>query len=251
LKKSIKLALVSYLNTLPFLHGLNSEKEHPFEVILARPSDCATMFLKKECDIALIPLGALPFAEDYSLITNFCIGSDGTVRTVILTSNDELSSINTIFLDEDSRTSAQLVRILCQNLWKKKVNFVPGIPNDFLSLKKGEAILAIGDKVFQNEGKLKYSIDLGAEWKRLTNLPMVFAVFVSRENISSEDTAHLNRLLTYGIEHLHEIDLSNFSHIRDLNGYLKENISYTFDKQKWMAMKSYLEYFNYLETVRV
>ncbi len=239
--------MVSYLNTLPFLHGLASEKDHPFEIILAKPSACASMFLRNECDIALIPLGALPHAEDYSLVTNYCIGCDGEVRTVVLTSNQEIGDIKTIYLDEDSRTSAILVRILFQNLWKKKPKFVQGIPSDFSSIKKGEAILAIGDKVFDNEGKLSHSYDLGVEWKKLTGLPMTFAVFVANENIDSKYTHHLNRLLAYGVENIDKLDLNQYNHIPEIEDYFIKNISYTFDKQKWIAMKTYLEYFNYLD----
>jgi chorismate dehydratase len=247
LEKSITLAIVSYLNTLPFLRGFELTNSHPFNVVLAKPADCAKMFLEGQCDIALAPSGILPLLEDYSIITNYCIGCEGEVRTVVLVSNDKISDLKTVYLDNDSRTSVLLCRILFQQRWKKKVNFVSGIPSEFDKIKKGEAILAIGDKVFENEGKLKYTYDLGREWQALTYGPFAFAVFLAKPDLPDGVSALLNEILGRGIADIPNLDLKKYNHIPRIEEYYTKHISYSFDKQKWIALKNFIEYVNYID----
>jgi chorismate dehydratase len=247
LEKSIRLAIVSYLNTLPFLKGFEMTKDHPFEVILAKPSDCAKLFTEGSVDIALAPVGILPFIENYNLITSYCIGCEGEVRTVVLMSNDELSNVKNVYLDSDSRTSVLLCKVLYQQLWKRKVNFIDGLPEKFENIKKGEAILAIGDKVFQNEGKLKNIIDLGKEWQRLTYGPFAFAVFLAKPDLPDGISTQLNEILKKGIDYIPNLDLSSYKHIPRIEEYYSKHISYNFDKQKWISMKNFIEYVNYLD----
>ncbi len=240
------MVLVSYLNTTPFIKGLGSKSDHPFNVIFAKPSMCASLFLQDKCDIALIPVGALPHAENYNIVTNYCIGCDGEVRTVCVFSQSPIQSITDVYLDADSRTSVLLCKIIFKELYKKKVNFHDGLPDDLNGLSDTSAFLAIGDKVFDFESKYKYKYDLGGEWKRLTGLPFAFAVFVSKYGLADGITAQLNELLGVGIGNIDNMDLSDFNHIPEIANYFKTNISYTFDKNKWIAMKQYIEYVNML-----
>jgi chorismate dehydratase len=246
LEKSIDLVLVSYLNTIPFIKGLETKKDHPFNIIYAKPVDCASYFLQDKCDIALIPVGALPHAENYNLVTSYCIGCDGEVRTVCIFSQSPIQEVTDVYLDADSRTSVLLCKIIIKELYKRKVNYHDGLPEDLSTLPQKSAILAIGDKVFGMESSFKYKYDMGADWKKLTGLPFAFAVFVSKYGLPDGVTEELNTLLATGIGLIDDMDLSSYSHIPNISHYFKQNISYTFDKNKWMAMKQFIEYVNLL-----
>ena len=74
--------MVGYYNTLPFLHGL--EQQNTFDIRLDIPSKCITYFDSGDVDIALVPVGNLLERSDYEIITDFCIGCVGEVRTVCL-----------------------------------------------------------------------------------------------------------------------------------------------------------------------
>jgi chorismate dehydratase len=247
LKKSIDLVLVSYLNTIPFIKGLETKKDHPFNIIFAKPADCASYFLQDKCDIALIPVGALPHAENYNLVTSYCIGCDGEVRTVCLLSNSPIKEITEVYLDGDSRTSVLLCKIICKELYKRKITYIEGLPEDLTTLNSNQAILAIGDKVFDLEKKYAHKIDMGSAWKELTGLPFAFAVFVSKFGLPEGITQELNDLLAIGIQNIPSLDLKDFSHIDNIDSYFSQNISYNFDKRKWIAMKQFIEYVNMLE----
>jgi chorismate dehydratase len=241
LEKRINLVLVSYLNTLPFLNGFGQVKDHPFDITLAPPSECARLFHQHKCDIALLPVGALLHAENYSLITDYCIGCDGAVRTVCLMSQKPIEEINEVFLDGDSKTSALLVQVLCKEYFKRKMKFIDTLPENMSALKANQAILAIGDKVFEYEKIFGFKYDLGAAWKDLTSLPFAFAVFVSRDHITSEVSGQLNMILKKGIENIAHLDLEAYRHIPDIEAYFTNHISYRFDQYKWKAWKIYME----------
>jgi chorismate dehydratase len=95
--------------------------------------------------------------------------------------------------------------------------------------------------VFDQEGRFKYSFDLGAAWKKLTGLPFAFAVFVSKYSLPNDISLDLNHALKAGVENIDNLDLSQIN-IPHINDYLKNNISYRFDKQKFIAMKQYFEF---------
>lgn len=232
--------MVSYHNTLPFIEGFKLMNEKKFNLFFDTPSMCSKNFIEGKCDIALMPIGSLLHIENYNLITDYCIGCDGAVRTVTVLSNDSITELDEIYLDGDSKTSSILVQIIFKELLKKKIVFTSDFNHEFLP-GKNKGILAIGDKVFDHENDFKYSYDLGLAWKKLTGLPFVFAVFVSKDDLDSETSKSLNDALKKGIDSIHTLDLSRIE-IKDIKTYFLENISYRFDKQKFIAMKQFFEY---------
>ena len=107
-----KLAMVSYLNSKPFEFGLKNINQDDFEINMATPAKCASLFANGDVDIALIPVGALTDLKSYEIISDFCIGCDGEVRTVCIFSNIELAKCKKLLLDYYSRTSYLLLKIL-------------------------------------------------------------------------------------------------------------------------------------------
>jgi predicted solute-binding protein len=56
---SIKIALVNYINAKPFGYGLERYVSKDFNITLANPAECASLYDRGEVDIALVPIGAL------------------------------------------------------------------------------------------------------------------------------------------------------------------------------------------------
>lgn len=121
----IKLALVSYINTTPFIEGIKLSKtlSKKVELFIDYPAKCAEMILNKKVDGGLLPVGAYKQDSELEIVSNYCIGASGPVDTVALFSHQDLKSVKTIFLDYQSKTSVQLVRILAQNTGNKSLNF--------------------------------------------------------------------------------------------------------------------------------
>lgn len=243
--------MVGYYNTLPFLFGLKQNKD--FNLILDVPSKCIEYYSNGEADIALVPVATLLGRSDFNIITDFCIGCNGSVRTVCLFSNTEITSVKKIYLDKDSRTSQNLVKILCDRHWKIKPQFVEcevrGLGAE--NLTQGDAVLMIGDKVFGKEEEFEYSFDLGIEWKKLTGLPFAFAVWIAKKEVDQSIVEKLNYTISIGLDNL-ELVLEKYSDLVgeiDLEEYFSEYIDFSFDDDKKKALELFFEYAYLLRAV--
>ena len=246
-KPKINLVLVSYLNTLPFLEGFNCNPNHGFNLLFKTPSEGAKSFFNNEAPIALIPIGSLIHQNEYSICTDYCIGCDGAVRTVGVFSDCPLNDLERVYLDEDSRTSVLLVKVLFKNLGLNKVKWIHGLPERNEDIAERSGILAIRDKVFGYEGNWSYFSDLGSLWKQTFNLPFAFAVFAAKPDVKMEYIEELNSILMAGINSIPTMKFPEVHQINDLPSYFKKNISYHLDENKKKAIQLFISEVDRLE----
>lgn len=237
----MNIAMVNYYNTLPFLEGLSSVED--YNIILDIPSRCLEYYIRGECDIALVPVGALSDISDreYKIITDYCIGCDDEVGTVSLLTNTQVPDLKTIYLDGHSRTSAKLVQILCKEYWRITPDF---LHYDGQALNDGEGVLLIGDKVFSQKENFTFNHDLGTVWKHITDLPFAFAVWISRPQMDEETISVFNQYLKEGVATIDTIDWNSRVEGIDLQKYYKEYIDYAFDDKKKKAVKKFTAFAN-------
>ncbi len=241
-RKSI--AAVSYLNTIPFIYGINHRENNLCaDILLAHPSKCSALFIDKKCDIALVPVAAALGLSHKRILGRFCIGASKPVRTVALLSNSPLDQISKIYLDPHSQTSVLLVKILASECWNISPIWLD--IDNFAQINPQEANAAwvlIGDKVFDYEDKFEYNYDLAEHWQKATSLPFTFAVWVAREGLSQEYSSQLEDALSYGTENIPSaISESIYSDKSYALDYLTNNIDYIFDDQKKKAMELFWE----------
>lgn len=239
-----RIAAVSYLNTIPFIYGIEHEGNFRAELLLSPPSLCARNFSELKADIALVPVAAVPSLPDAEVVSGYCIGATGSVRTVVLMSNEPIEQVRRVFLDAHSLTSVQLAGYLLQKHWKVAPEYY--MMEDYAQLKHalaGDAFLLIGDKVFDHEGEFNYTYDLAAEWKKATRLPFAFAVWVARKGTDPDLIEGLQHALTYGVEHTYEAILKYGFDKKPYNAYeyLTQNIDFIFDNQKRKALQRFWE----------
>lgn len=236
-----KIAAVSYLNTIPFIYGIKHEGNFAATLLLTPPADCARNFIEGNADIALLPAAAVPSLKSAEIITDYCIGASGAVRSVVVVSNEPIAEAKRIFLDAHSLTSVQLTGYLSKYLWNISPEFYTLSDYEQLAqASKGDAFLLIGDKVFEHEGEFRYSYDLAENWHTLTDLPFAFALWVARKGTSYEIIDSLERALTFGVEHTYEAILEQG--IEDTVGayeYLTKNIDFIFNEQKHKALQKF------------
>ena len=240
--QTVRISALSYSNTYPFVFGLQKMLAGKIgDIRYEVPAVSAERFKKKEVDVALIPVGALSEMEDYQIVTDFCIGSDGPVKTVCLYHNEPLESLTTIYLDTESRTSVRLVKILARHHWNIHPRWTPAQPG--IAPRKGEGVLLIGDKTFGMARNYRYCTDLSTEWKKMTGLPFVFAVWVAKPHVSQRFISELNKALRYGVENLAQV----YSHFKitipesEFVEYIERYIAYHLDNKKREAIKLFLK----------
>ena len=239
-----KIAAISYLNTIPFIYGIKQTLPAEVSLLLTPPAQTIENFKNGNADIALVSSAEVPALRDADIVSDYCIGCCGRVRTVVVVSNSPIEKVRRIWLDSHSRTSVQLVGYLAQHLWKIDPEFMLLDQYAILDTPTAEdAFLLIGDKVFDAEGKFAYAYDLGEEWQRATSLPFTFAVWVARKGLSYEWHDRLEEALTFGIEHTYEAILdSRYADRPYAYEYLTQNIDYLFDAQKHKSLKKFWDY---------
>jgi len=205
------------------------------------PSVCAQKLIEDKVDIGLIPVAMIPKVITPYVVSDYCIGSNGAVNTVLLVSDKPLERIKKIYLDFESRTSIQLVRVLAKNYWKIDVEWKALEKKNPIDFSKLEAVVIIGDKCFDLANKFKYVYDLSYEWQEFSSLPFVFACWVANKKIPEIVIKQFNQAVKFGVDNISKA-IENISSEIDLFNYLTKNISYSFDKPKKQAMDLFLSY---------
>ena len=239
---SIKISAVSYANTYPFLLGLDEFMEgNDFTISRDVPSVCANKLISGEVDLGLIPVAMIPQVPNANIISNYCIGSIGKVNTVLLMSKIPLEKISKVYLDTESRTSVNLVKVLAKKYWLTDWNY-DILPIDYHSNNNVESMVLIGDKT-QESLDFPYQYDLSEAWFNFTGKPFVFAVWVANKKLTDDFINRFNASLKKGLDNIPKsIKKYNKSIKYDLEEYLNNYISYPFDNDKKEALKLFLSY---------
>ncbi len=176
----LRIGAVSYLNTKPLVFGLEQLSSR-VNLIFDLPSRLADGLAAGQFDVALIP--SIEFFQDpsYSIVSDACIACRGPVWSVKLFSRVPMSRIRTLALDEGSRTSAALVRILLKQRFNVEPETSPLPIGAEATSAIADAVLLIGDRAMHMpRGDFVEIWDLGDEWCRWAKLPFVFAMWVAR-----------------------------------------------------------------------
>lgn len=183
----LRVGAVNYLNTKPLVEGL-AEFAPNVRLSFDLPSRLADQMTAGELDVGLIPVVEFFRAKDYSIVPGCSISSRGPVLSVTLFSRVPWDRIRSVSLDEGSRTSAALTRILLAN---PAIEYHPlpiAAPADDVPT---DAVLLIGDRAMKAcLPGFEFSYDLGAEWFDRTGLPMVFAVWAVRPGVDLGEAEH-------------------------------------------------------------
>ncbi len=178
----IRVGAVNYLNSKPLIEGLAGFSDR-IELSLDLPSRLADRLAAGELDVGLIPVIEFFRAGTYSMIPGVAIASRGPVLSVTLFSKVPWGKIRSVALDEGSRTSAALTKILLQPSGPP-IRYQQ-LPIDADPESAGtDAVLLIGDRAMKAcLPSFEFAYDLGQEWTDRTKLPMVFAVWAVRAGV--------------------------------------------------------------------
>jgi chorismate dehydratase len=239
----MRLSVVGYLNTKPFIYGLfRSPLADQIELNLDIPSVCAQKLLLGEVDLALTPVAAIPDLPEAYLVSNFCIGATGAVRTVCIFSERPIEEVRRMYLDFHSRTSVALTPMLCREYWGVEPEWLPAYEGYEQHIKGDTAGLVIGDRAIGLEKRFPFAYDLGEAWVAWTGLPFVFAAWVSTRLPEESFTRRFNEALADGIAQIPRLIqiLPTFPGF-DLETYFRQNISYDLDEAKWLGLQHFLD----------
>jgi chorismate dehydratase len=182
----LRVGAVSYLNARPLCWGLlRGSLAGRYEVTLCPPSHVAAGLAEGRFDVGLVPSIEVRRQAGLSIVPGLAIAATAEVRSVLLVSRGALSAVRRVALDEFSRTSAALVRLVLaeRGLRPEYVQAPADLPR---MLETADAALVIGDPALFADRAGVEVMDLAAEWRRMTGLPFVFAVWAVRRRAVGE-----------------------------------------------------------------
>ena len=232
----LRVGAVSYLNTRPLIHGLRERLSGLGTLSLNLPSRLADDLACGKLDVALVPsieyLGGMQ--RGYRAVSDAVIACRGPVWSVRLLSRVPVPQIRRLALDEGSRTSAAMVRILLAEQHGLHPQTVPLEIEQVPESVDADAVLLIGDRAMHPPAGIYEEIwDLGERWCQWTGLPFVFALWVARAEIAE------SRLLTQALEASRDEGLERLGEIAqreagphgltvpDLKRYFGQNLHFT------------------------
>lgn len=177
-----RVGAVSYLNSKPLVEGFSGLLPE-VDFRLDYPSCLADDLAAGRLDVALIPSIESMRDPNYEIVSDACVATRGPVLSVKLFSRRPLGQIRTLALDEGSRTSAALTKIMLHERYGVRATTMPLPIGRSVEHTDADAILLIGDRaMYRLEEQFEAVWDLGEEWLKWTGLPFVFAMWVARKN---------------------------------------------------------------------
>jgi chorismate dehydratase len=258
----LRVAAISFLNPAPLMWDF----EHPplrdplalrYQIERMSPSDCAARLASGTADIGLVPIAALATTPGLKILPGCTIASKGRVRSLLLVrrASQPLAALRSVAADTASRTTVAYARILFHNWGNPDVPFLP-LPADLdFMLEHADAAILIGDPAlfaleeranrFERTGEELIYHDLSWEWKSLTGLPFVSAVWAAApsslldESVSNDFIQSRN----HGLENLDTLvtEWSDRLPISEqtVRSYLTANIHYILDEECFEGMREF------------
>jgi chorismate dehydratase len=179
---------------------LNEALDRRYIVERMTPSECAARLADGRADIGLIPIASLATSPSLQILPGCTIASKGKVRSLILVhrASQPLSKLRSVAADTASRTTLAYARMMFHKWGNADVPFVPMVADLDAMLERADAAILIGDPAllaleernnqFERTGEELVYRDLAEEWRALTGLPFVSAVWAIASSSLSEES---------------------------------------------------------------
>jgi len=185
---------IQFLNCLPIYWGLvHTGAVLDIELTKDTPDRLSQMLIDDELDIGPISLVEyLRHADELVLLPGLAVGSDGPVLSVNIVAQRPLNELQgrRVALGSTSRTSVVLARMWLREVHGVEPEYFVCPPDLTGMLMEADAAVLIGDTALRatyDAPKRGLTVhDLGAAWKQMTGLPMVFAVWAARRDFADK-----------------------------------------------------------------
>lgn len=267
----LRISIVQYLNTAPLVWGFtNGPLRGKYNLSFTVPSQCAEDLRLGRADVAIIPAIEYQRIPGLAVLPDMTIASKNQVRSLLIVAKKPLGQVQTLALDSSSRSTQVLTRILCAEKWRIAPQFLQAPPDLQEMLQHSEAALIIGDPALRislgiekgswqgragqticqaatlgiSRSELLYVYDVVGEWRALTGLPAVLALWaVRRELATAELTTDFLASRDFGLAHLGEISYEAAQDLElpqsALESYLRNNIDFSLDAENRRGLELY------------
>ena len=208
---------IDFINCLPLSYAWqNAGYAEGFELVREVPAELNRAIAEKRLDIS--PVSSIIYAknsEKLLVLPEVSISADGALQSILLVAKhpiDELRQAK-IALTAKSATSHCLLKIIMHNAYQADPEyFITSRSLDAGVLDEADAVLLIGDDAlhaYHHRFNHLHYYDVGAEWKKLTGLMMVYALWVVNADFSAarpDETARIAACVkagfTFGLQNM-------------------------------------------------
>jgi predicted solute-binding protein len=260
---SLRISIVQYLNTAPLVRGFtHGALRGKYQLSFTVPSQCADALRTNAADIAIIPAIEYPWIPNLVVLPGLSIASKRAVRSLLLVSTKPVREVSRVALDRSSRSTQALVA-------PELIEAEPDLP---AMLQKSDAALLIGDPALRlalnaeqhterdRAGVLRcsgksvgfpgiptlYLHDMVEEWRALSGLPAVLAIWAARPEVATPEVVRDFQVsLAQGLLQLDEISAEASQEMglpaAELRRYLSENIDYGLDEENLQGLRLFFK----------
>jgi chorismate dehydratase len=208
----LRVAAIRFLNPAPLMWDFehpphNTELASRYRVDWMLPAECADRLASGTADIGLVPVASLAVNPGLRVLPGCTIASKHQVRSLLLVrrANQPLEKLRTVAADTASRTTIAHARILFHHWGNAFLAYLP-MPGDLdRMLDRADAAILIGDPALlaleeranreERTGEELVYHDLAEEWRKVTGLPFVSAVWGATASSGSLDERIANDLI--------------------------------------------------------
>jgi len=267
----LRISIVQYLNTAPLVWGFtNGPLKGKYDLSFTVPSQCAEDLRAGRAHVAIIPAIEYPRISDLVILPDMAIASKKLVRSLLIVAKKPIEKVKSFALDRSSRSTQALVRILCAEKWKIAPQFFEVEPDVKEMLAQADAALVIGDPALRislgieknsragadgqivcqaatlgiTSAELLYVYDVAGEWRSLTGLPAVLAIWAAKQDDATpEVTADFLASREFGLSRIAEISFDAARELElpqsALGSYLRHNIDFSLDAENRRGLELY------------
>ncbi|HWT67356.1 MAG TPA: menaquinone biosynthesis protein [Terracidiphilus sp.] len=258
----LRIAAISFLNPAPLMWDFEHEPQasqlaERYELKWMLPSQCADELASGAADIGLVPIAALATNPHLRILPGCVIGSKGPIRSLLLVRRaaQSLNTLRSVAADTASRTTVTYARLLMHKWGNPAVQFVPMAADLDAMLAQADAAVVIGDPAllapeqreehFLRTGERLVFHDLAEEWRALTGLPWVSAVWGVVPNVALDETvaADFIRSRDHGLQNIDALVEEWAAKLplkpETIRAYLTENIHYVLDNDCMEGMRGF------------
>ncbi len=216
------------------------------------------MLRARQVDLGLIPVAELLKHNDYMVLPDLCISSNGKVDSVVLVTKKEIEQTKLIAVDNRSQSSTALLGIIMELFVGVKPQYVPKTPSSgFLDDVDGGMIIGNTGLEYCLNPPNGYNVyDLGELWTEYTCTPFVYAVFAAHQDTELSGVLDaLKQSFDLGMQDVEKI-ASKESKVIDIPEdaclrYLTERIFYNLGPNERKGILKYNEYLNKMGEVEL
>jgi chorismate dehydratase len=244
-----RIAASSYLNTAPLIWSfIKGSQQHAVELFTdTAPARCGAMLAGGEVDAALVPVIESQRVPGVRIIPDVCVGSRSAVRSVVLvTRRNNLKKVQRVALDNSSRTSVTLVKIIFREFLGFEPQWETAAPDLKSMLASADAALIIGDPAMKIPRDQFRVFDLATLWHEFTGFGFVFAMWMARKhNAEAVRWIDFAAARDEGLAHLDDIATGYETQVgltrEEIREYLTNNIAFTMDDEMKKGMDLFFE----------